>query len=357
MEDGYHPACLERAKALLYGYSVWNTAPDHPFVPRKRRRAMLLTDYFMCERDRTWDFAKQCGIRHGVIRLPEEQNFDITNRGHWETVCQKFMDFGICPVVVEPLPEEYHRHIKTGDSKRDECIEKVIRMLEIMDALDVRTLCFNFMAHIGWLRTSSTVEERGGAFVTGFRMRDFVPDPEIHITEEELWKNYRYFIKAVLPAAEKHGIRLALHPDDPPVARLGNVSRILTSLDKMDAAINIRSSPCLGVALCQATFVAMGEDLTQVIPRFARENKLFFVHFRDIVGDKYDFHESFHDNGQTDMAAVMRLYRDCGVDVPIRVDHVPTMAGEPVGRPGYDALGRLYAIGYLRGIHDAVFTA
>ena len=79
-----------------------------------------------------------------------------------------------------------------------------------------------------------------------------------------------------------------------------------------------------------------------------------FVHFRNAVGTKTDFRETFHDNGALDMPRLLRLYRDCGVDVPIRVDHVPTMASETVQNAGYDALGRLYAIGYLRGIMETV---
>ena len=84
------------------------------------------------------------------------------------------MDYGIRPVVVEPMPNCLHDHIKAGDAMRDECIDKVITMLAVMDELDVRTICFNFMAHVGWTRTSNMLPERGGAKVTGFRLADYV---------------------------------------------------------------------------------------------------------------------------------------------------------------------------------------
>ena len=90
---------------------------------------MLLTDYFRSERDNTWDFAIQSGVSHGVIRLPETSDFDITDISHWETVYKRFTDFGITPVIIEPMPNALHDHIKAGDEKRDECIEKVIKML------------------------------------------------------------------------------------------------------------------------------------------------------------------------------------------------------------------------------------
>ena len=134
---------------------------------------MLLADYLKSKKDITWDFAVQCGVKYGVIRLPEEDDFDICDFSHWNTVYQKFTDFGIRPIVIEPMPNALHDHIKLGDEKRDECIDKVIGMFSIMERLNIRTICFNFMAHIGWHRTSSEILERGGALVTGFRLADF----------------------------------------------------------------------------------------------------------------------------------------------------------------------------------------
>lgn len=312
---------------------------------------MILTDYFKSNHDITWDYAKQCGIEHGVIRLPEDAEFDITDFSHWEKVNKKFIDFGIKPLVIEPMPNELHDHIKAGDEKRDECIEKVIKMFEYMDKLDIRTICFNWMAHIGWLRTSDNIEERGGALVTGFDLEEFKGSDK-KITAVELWNNYEYFIKAVIPHAEKFNIKLALHPDDPPLERLGMVERIMINYKNIKKAINIVDSKNLGVTMCQATYYVMGEDLYKVIPALA--NKIFFVHFRNAVGDKYKFRESFHDNGLIEMANIMKLYKQCNVDVPVRADHVPLMSGEKQETAGYTALGRLYAIGYLKGILEAI---
>ena len=312
---------------------------------------MILTDYFRSERDLTWDFAKQCGVDHGVIRLPETDEFDICDFSHWETVYKRFTDFGIKPLIIEPMPNELHDHIKAGDEKRDECIEKAIKMLSFMDKLDIRAICFNWMAHIGWTRTSSDIKERGDALVTGFNLNDFTP-VEAKITQQELWDNYKYFLDAVIPYAEKHNINLALHPDDPPLARLGNVERIMISADNIEKAMNMKKSKNLGITMCQATYKMMGEDLYEVIPRFA--DKIMFVHFRNTTGVKTNFRETFHDNGEIPMAEIMKLYKKCGVNVPVRVDHVPTMAGEKKEVAGYDALGRLYAIGYLKGILEAI---
>lgn len=311
---------------------------------------MILADYLTCEKSLQWDYAKQAGISHAVVRLPEDGRFDITDKGHWEQIYRKFAEYGFKPVVIEPMPNSVHDHIKAGDGLRDDSIDKVIKMLPIMDQLDIRIICMNFMAHVGWYRTTTTARERGDALVTGFDIDDARIDPALKISDEQLWSNLKYFLDAVVPHAEKYGIRLAIHPDDPPVPKLGNVSRILTSLEYVQKAIDLYPSRNVGVSLCQGTFAAMGEDVIKVINHFCRQDKVFFVHFRDIRGTRHRFHETFHDNGQTDMAEAIKAYRDCNYKGPVRVDHVPTMAGEENSVPGYASVGRLYAIGYLKGL-------
>ncbi len=204
------------------------------------------------------------------------------------------------------------------------------------------------MAHIVWLRTEYDIEERGGARVTGFNMENFKPTA-YSIGKEELWQNYGYFLRAVVPEAEKYGIKLALHPDDPPVPRLGDVSRIMISAENIKKAIyDICPSEMLGITMCQATYRIMGEKLDEVIRDFAK--KIFFIHFRNTVGNRQSFRETFHDNGSLNMRRLINLYEELGIDVPIRVDHVPTLKGEQTQTAGYAALGRLFAIGYLKGL-------
>ncbi len=311
---------------------------------------MLLTDYLRSEPDLTWQLALQSGVTHGVIRLPEDEEFDPTDRSHVRTVVDRFHTHGITPVIVEPLPNALHDHIKLGDSQRDESIEKFIKLMENLRETTIDTICFNFMAHYGWTRTAKGLPERGGARVTGFKLTDFTPDETV-ISSEQMWSNYEYFIRAAVPYAEKYGIKLALHPDDPPLPTLGGVARIFTSLDAIRRGISLVDSPNLGVTFCQACYYLMGEDVEQAIRTLA--DKFFFVHFRNVRGEKTDFRETFHDNGELPMAHLIQVYRDAGIDVPIRVDHVPTLAHESIEQAGYDALGRLFAIGYLKGILES----
>ncbi len=314
---------------------------------------MILTDYFRSNPDITWDYAKQCGVTHGVIRLPENKEFDLTDKTHWQTVHKRFTDYGIQPIIIEPMPNEVHDHIKAGDKYRDESIEKVLKMFPIMRDFQIQTICFNWMAHIGWLRTSSDIVERGGALVTGFNVNDFVAKENVAISERELWDNYEYFLKAVIPVAEKYGIKLALHPDDPPFAKLGDVSRIMISPENIKRAIyDVCPSESLGITMCQATYYMMGADLEKTITEFA--DKIMFVHFRNAKGVKTNFRETFHDNGDLDMAKLICLYKKLGIDVPIRVDHVPTLKGENTEVAGYAAQGRLFALGYLKGLLETI---
>lgn len=312
---------------------------------------MLLTDYLTVKRDDTRKIAACCGVKHAVVRLPEDGKFDYGDPSHWDDFVRSFTKDGFTPVVLEPMPNELHDPIKIGSERRDEAIEKVLSMFPHLARHGIRTLCFNFMAHIGWLRTDKDIPERGGARVTGFSTAHFVPNDK-EISEETLWQNYAYFLRAVLPEAEKYGITLALHPDDPPLSPLGKVSRIMISADNIERAVNLFPSPNLGLTFCQATFAMMGEDLFEAIPRFA--GKIKFIHFRNAVGTKDNFRETFHDNGSLPMGKLLRLYRDLGIDVPIRVDHVPTLPLEDAANPGYDALGRLFAIGYLKGLLEGI---
>lgn len=314
---------------------------------------MILTDYFLSTPDLTWSLAVQSGVTHGVIRLPDG-DFDVTSLSQLKAVTDRFVSYGITPKIVEPLPNSLHDHIKGGDNLRDEAIEKFICLMSNLKEVGIDTVCFNFMVHYGWTRTSDSLLERGGAKVTGFSLKDFKPDG-FKISKEQVFENYIYFIKAVIPFAEKYGIKLALHPDDPPLDTLGKVPRIFTSLDNIKKGINCVNSENLGVTFCQACYKLMGEDLENAISEL--KNKIFFVHFRNVRGNKFNFRETFHDNGEIAMAAALRLYKkycpDNAKNIPIRVDHVPTLAGEESRVSGYDALGRLFAIGYLKGIDEA----
>jgi mannonate dehydratase len=147
-----------------------------------------------------------------------------------------------------------------------------------------------------------------------------------------------------------------MHPDDPPLSPIRGLGRIMRSIDNYDRLLDMAPSPVNGIGLCQGNFTMMTDDLPGVIRHFGSQNKIFFVHFRDVRGTPEKFVETFHDDGKTDMLACMQAYRDIGYEGVCRPDHVPTMEGDRNDRPGYSSIGRLFAIGYLKGLREAVYA-
>lgn len=312
---------------------------------------MILADYFRYPYDDSWNYAKASGFTNGVIRLPDDPNFDFTNFDNIKKIYDDFKSYGITPIIVEPMPNQLWDHVKAGDDKADECIDIIIKLMENLSKVGIKMICFNFMAYIGWLRTNPKYELRN-AYVTEFDLNDFVATGA-SISEEKLWENYKHFLDRVIPYAEKYDIKLALHPDDPPLAKLGDVSRIMINYKNIKKAIyDVHPSKNLGVCFCQANFHAMGEDIYKIIPEI--KDKIFFIHFRNIAGTKTKFHETHHDNGEIDMYKVMKTYYENGINVPIRLDHNPTYFNEDSKVAGYGFLGRLFAYGYMKGIIESI---
>lgn len=316
---------------------------------------MILVDFLPAIPDRSWQLALQCGVTHAVCKCAP----DLTglpapdNLGMLRTIRDRFEAAGFSLIGLEGDQFDMQR-IKLGLPGRDEDIARYQQMLRNMGGLGLTLLCYNFMATIGWYRTDPRVPARGGAVTNRFRLAAVDPEPvapALRVTEDALWENYRYFIMRVLPAAEAAGVKMALHPDDPPLSPLRGVGRILTSADAFARAMALSDSPSHRITYCQANFRAMGDDVAATARRFSE--RIAFVHFRDIEGTREDFTETFHDNGPTDMAGMVKLYAELGFAGPIRVDHVPSMAGEEALPHGYAQLGRIFAVGYLKGILDA----
>ena len=206
------------------------------------------------------------------------------------------------------------------------------------------------MVGTGWARTGVR-EGRGGAMATYFSLAE-TPRVPLKLTKDQVWANYGHFIKSVMPTAEKCGVRMGLHPDDPCLPELGGYARILETVADYDRAYSIYPCESNAVTYCQANFKLMGADLEETARHFGK--RIAFVHVRDVEGDKTDFTELFHDQGTTDQFSLMRTYRSLGLDVPMRGDHVPEMEGDRKlvedAIPGYFNMGRLFANGYLKAL-------
>ena len=250
--------------------------------------------------------------------------------------------------------------VRLGLAGRDEQIDNVVTQIRSMGRLGLRTLCYNWMALSSWGRTDTEAVGRGGALVTAYRASDTHDLPPLaepgEITADQMWNALQYFLDAVVPEAESAGVRLGMHPDDPPIAMQRNVPRIMSSPDAFRRLVSLHPSGSNGITFCQGNFALMNDaDLPALIREFGAADQIAFVHFRDVRGTATDFEETFHDEGKTDMPECIRAYRDVGFDGPMRPDHVPTMFGESNARPGYETLGRLFALGYIRGLQQAVY--
>ena len=302
--------------------------------------------------------AGQIGITHAIVGvLPALSG--VPRQRYVETLEKIKLDFNAAGMVFagvesHPVPAE---KIKLGLSGRDEEIENYIAAIQALAQTGVPLICYNWMAGLGWYRTSVDVPGRGGALISEFDNRVAKQQGLTQwgeVSEESIWSNLEYFLKAVIPAAEKAGVKMALHPDDPPLSPLRGIGRILTSAASFRRILSMIPSPMNGITFCQANFKLMGEDIAALAREWCAQNKIFFVHLRDVEGTREHFRETFHDNGPTDLPQMLRIYNECGFEGPMRPDHAPTLDGESNDRPGYAMGGKVLAIGYMKGAMDAL---
>jgi len=293
------------------------------------------------------------GINPGQAGLKNVKSFEYEAIVAVKTAWEKA---GLKLEVIEG-PPSLGEKTKLGLEGRDQEISEFIILMKNLSKAGIDTICYNWMPVISWARTTSDRPGRGGALVTAFDYED-IKDQTLtkygEVSKETLWKNLEYFLKAVVPEAEKAGIKLALHPDDPQVDSIRGISRILTTGDAFRRVADIYKSPNNGITMCQGNFALMGEDIPSLVREFGKRNLIHFVHFRNVRGGKMNFVETFHDEGIIDMHEAMKAYIEIGFKGPLRPDHVPTMAGDSNDRPGYSALGSLYAAGYIRGLIESI---
>ena len=302
--------------------------------------------------DENFALAAQCGVTEFVARYPRRPGEELS------ILQQRATSFGLTLAVVEGyLPIE---QMKLGRDDGTELAAMKSLLAQLGD-LGIPLLCYNFMAGTDWVRTQLAAPERAGAKVTAFRLADVEQAMSLSetaqgrmqesITAQALWGNLERFLHELLPVAERFGVTLAAHPDDPPLPCLLGKDRILNCVEGFERLVALAPSPRNGICFCQGTFATMGVDIPATIRRLGPHIR--YVHFRDARGTAADFAETFHDNGPTDMVAAMRAYREIGFTGPLRPDHVPQMHGEDEGEPGYTMLGRLFAYGYIRGLMHA----
>jgi mannonate dehydratase len=325
-------------------------------------------------------FAQQLGLSSIQFHAPTDLEGE---RGYWELddllrLRERCEQAGLVLEGLENVPYRHWDRVLLGKPGREEQLENYRTTIRNMGRAGIHMLGHHFMPTYVW-RTDLHAQGRGGALVTvfdgaradegnalaGYKLAP--PEPLTdRIGAEAMWDSYRVFLDAVLPIAEDVGVRLALHPDDPPVdVPLGGIARILSNPEALERARELsRDSPAWGLDLCLGTVSEMGgvESVNRVIDRFGPDGKIFYVHFRDVQGVVPTFRESFLGEGNYDPAAVLRRLRKVGFDGFIIDDHVPAMIGDndtwaDTASAAYCSRGRAHAIGYLQGLIRALEDA
>jgi mannonate dehydratase len=245
--------------------------------------------------------------------------------------------------------------ITLGLPERDARIEQWCDMLRAMGDAGVPTLGYNFKP-IGNFRTTSATG-RGGAKYSTFDYEEWQREPKEYpgkqIDEASMWANIEYFLMRVIPVAEECGVRMALHPDDPPIPEaMGGAARIVSTLDQYERIFSMAPSQSNAMLFCQGCVTEMEhDDVYEGIRRIGAQGRIVYVHFRNVKGTGKYFEEVFCDEGDVDMLKAMQIYKDVGFEGPFMMDHTPQI-------PGDDAMsraGHALATGYIRACIQAVY--
>ncbi len=282
--------------------------------------------------------------------------------------------------VIESVP--VHEDIKLGLSSRDKYIKNYQQTLRNLAEAGIGVVCYNFMPVFDWTRSELNHELSDGSEALIYRSEivermnplsgeldlpgwDTSYDNEglkelleryQDVSEEDLWENLNYFLTHVIEVADEVGIKMAIHPDDPPWSIFG-LPRIITSKDNLERFINLVDSPNNGLTVCTGSLgVDPDNDIPEIIRYFGKKGRIHFAHVRNIkiTGEK-SFEESAHrsDEGSLDMYEIMKAYKDIGFEGPLRPDHGRMIWGE-TGKPGYGLYDRALGAAYLNGLWEAV---
>jgi mannonate dehydratase len=287
---------------------------------------------------------------------------------------------GLSLAVIESIP--VHEDIKLGRPSRDRLIENYCESVRNTGRVGVPVLCYNFMPVFDWTRTdlSRTLDDGSTAlayddaalaaidlsrgtkdlpgWATAYTAGEL--DALLHayraVSESQLWDNFAYFLERVVPVAAGSGVRMALHPDDPPWSIFG-LPRIITDGPALERVTSLVDDPANGVTFCTGSLGAKPEnDLPAIARRLGKKGRIHFGHCRNIkrTGPR-SFQETAHpsDHGDVDMRAVLTALHQAGFAGPIRSDHGRMIWGE-TGQPGYGLHDRALGAMYLHGLWEGI---
>jgi mannonate dehydratase len=318
------------------------------------------------------------GVEGIVTALHHVPPGEVWRKDDLERLGERIASAGLRFAVAESVP--VHEDIKLGRPTRDRLIENYCRSVRHLGELGIPVLCYNFMPVFDWMRTNLSLRLDDGSLTMAYddaalagidlsRGMSGLPawaasydGAELAallgawraVGAERLWEHLAYFLERVTPAAEASGVRLALHPDDPPWEIFG-LPRIITGGPALERVVSLAASPANGLTFCTGSLGALpSNDLPAMIRRLG--GRIHFAHCRNVrVTGERAFHETPHPSrsGGVDMRAVLLALRETGFDGPMRPDHGRMIWGE-TGRPGYGLHDRALGAVYLEGLWEGI---
>lgn len=281
--------------------------------------------------------------------------------------------------VVESIP--VHENIKLGADNADELTDIYCQNIERCAEYGVKCITYNFMPVFDWTRTQLDKKAPDGstslvmymdqlkdldplrediklpgwdASYTQDEVRDLI-NAYSELGEEGLWKNLERFLEKVIPTAERCGVRMAIHPDDPPYPIFG-LPRIITNEGNIDRMLAMVDSPANSLCLCTGSLGSGGfNDVEKLVRKYSAMDRVAFMHIRQVkLLDDGSFEECGHlsKNGSMDMYRIVKALTDTGFDGYVRPDHGRMIWGE-TGKPGYGLYDRALGAMYINGLFEA----
>ena len=320
------------------------------------------------------------GVRCVVSALYDVPVGAAWPRQQLERLCGDIDAAGLTLAVIESIP--VHEDIKLGRPTRDRLIANYCESVRAMGELGISVLCYNFMPVFDWMRTDLAMplpdgstalayDDRALARVDLARGTGDLPGwaaaygpGELQallaayrdVDAERLWDHLAYFLERVVPVAEEAGVRMAIHPDDPPWSIFG-LPRIICRGADLERLVRLVDRPANGVTFCTGSLGARPDNHLPAMARgLGAMGRIHFAHCRNVrITGERQFHETPHPSalGGVDLGEVLRALRDTGFAGPMRPDHGRMIWGER-GRPGYGLYDRALGAMYLQGLWEGL---
>jgi mannonate dehydratase len=298
-------------------------------------------------------FVRQMGVDHAVLWTDASKS----SAEYYASRKALFAEHGITVYGFGNRDVHNQPAIVLGLANRDSKVEEYKRHLQALGKAGIPYTTYAHMPNGIW--STDREETRGGASARGFDLAKATCGRWADETyclpltnareysDEEVWDSYAHFIRQAAPVAENEGVMIGIHPDDPPIPRLGGVPRLFSTFANYQRALEIADSPNVGVCLCIGCWLEGGEvwgvDAIEAVRAFGAQKKLFKVHFRNVDAPMPHFVETFVDGGYQDMYRVMKALQEVGFRGVVIPDHIPQMADDP-------RLGTAFTIGYMKAL-------